>query len=121
MSEIKRILVIDDEFPIREVLVDFLGSLGYDVRTAVNGQEGLDVFKSKHFDVAIIDISMPVMDGIECSREIKKMEPDFPIVIISGFMKQYSKEEIQEIGIQDILDKPLDILKLHSVLMKYIN
>ena len=116
----RKILIIDDEYDIREMLSDFLELKGYKVILANNGKEGIELFKKSIPDAAIIDIKMPIMNGIESARRMKKINPDFPILIMTGVLEQYSKEEIFNIGVNDLVLKPLDILQIERLLRKYL-
>lgn len=79
-----RVLVCDDEEPIREALETFLTGEGYGVSLAEDGQKALDEFKKGEYDVVFMDIKMPGIDGIECMREMKKIKPGIKVVIITG-------------------------------------
>jgi two-component system cell cycle response regulator DivK len=117
----RRLLIIDDDSEIRELLVDFLGMLGYEVITAKNGQEGLDAYLSGEFDAAFIDIRMPVMDGLQCARQIKADNPDFTIIIMTGLLKEYSREQIFAAGINELIEKPFNLDNIEQILSKYLN
>jgi CheY-like chemotaxis protein len=80
----KRILVIDDEDLIREVIREMLEPEGYVVLTAANGKEGLRLFHKELPDLIITDIFMPEMEGLETIRELRRHSPDVKIVAISG-------------------------------------
>ncbi len=121
MAVKKHILVIDDEFEIREMLIDFLSFRGYDVSVASDGKAGLELFRNQNFDAAIIDVKMPVMSGIECARIIKKINPKFPIMMITGHIESFSRNEIEELEVEDLLWKPLDILEIEKILQNYFN
>jgi signal transduction histidine kinase len=110
------ILVIDDEYQNREMLSDFLSIKGYDIITAENGLEGLNIFKKNQLFAAIIDIKMPIMNGIECAIEIKKIDPDFPIIIVTGHVDVDYRIQIKSIGLEHLLIKPLNINDIHEVL-----
>ena len=81
MNPIANILVIDDEKGLRDWLSFELGQQGYIVVTAQNGKEGIEKIKKEKFDVAIIDIKMPEMDGITALSQIKKIDPNIEIII----------------------------------------
>ena len=117
----QRILIVDDEYDIREMLIDFLKMTGYEVVTAVNGEEGFNLFQKQKFDAAILDIKMPKMNGIECARKIKKIKPDFPILMMTGVLEFYSEDEIFAIGVNDLILKPLDIKEIGRILKKYFS
>ena len=79
------ILVIDDEEVMREVLEALLAREGYDVRLAVNGMEGLELARSHAFDAAVVDVMMPGIDGLSVLDELKAMDEDLPVVMVTAF------------------------------------
>lgn len=79
-----RVLIIDDEEDIRDVLYDVLIHAGFDVNVASTGDEGIDELRSKPADVIVTDIIMPEKDGVTTIREIRKEFPDAKIIAISG-------------------------------------
>ena len=114
-----RVLVVDDEYDIRELFVDIITGLGHEIETAKNGKEGLNLFKSQSFDIAFIDIKMPVMDGLQCARKIKELNPAFPIVMMTGVLQEYSREQIFAAGVNHLMEKPLFLSEIKEVLQKY--
>jgi PAS domain S-box-containing protein len=80
----KKILVIDDEAPIREYSEVVLKASGYDVSTVENGLNGLKLFRKIHQDLILVDLRMPEMDGLTVISEIRRTDPDVPIIVISG-------------------------------------
>lgn len=83
-----QLLVVDDEEEIREALSRHFRFLGYDVTTVCNGQEALDLLAVKRVDVVISDIVMPVMNGVDLLRIIRKEYPMVRVVIITGYVTQ---------------------------------
>ena len=79
------ILVIDDEEIMREILETLLTREGYDVRLSANATEGLDLARSVPFDAAIVDMMMPGIDGISALDELKKIDDDMPVLMITAF------------------------------------
>jgi CheY-like chemotaxis protein len=79
------VLVIDDEEIMREILETLLTRDGYQVRLAANGAEGLALVRAMSFDAAIVDMMMPGMDGISTLDEIKKLDDDLPVLMITAF------------------------------------
>src|SRR5688572_18433009 len=79
------ILVIDDEDIMREILETLLSREGYDVRLASHAVEGLDLARSLPFDAVIVDVMMPGMDGITALDELKKLDEDLPVLMITAF------------------------------------
>lgn len=115
----KNILVVDDEFPNREMLSDFLELKGFSVVAAINGLDGLKTFKKGDFDAAIIDIKMPVMNGIDCASAIKKIDENFPIIMITGHVDSDYEENIKKVGIKHLLIKPLNINEIEKILLSF--
>ena len=93
----KRILVIDDEYQITRVLKRSLGAHRYDVRTAADGESGLDLFRDFHPDLVITDLSMPEMNGIEVCRAIRKSS-EIPIIVLSVRGEERVKVEALDAG-----------------------
>ncbi len=81
----KKVLVVDDEENIRLLFKEELEEEGYEVDTASNGLEALEKVKAAPFDIVILDIKMPVMDGIQALNAIKNMDKDQPVVLCSAY------------------------------------
>jgi len=79
-----RILVIDDELSILEVLRKILQFEGYDVVTAANGEDGLELFRQTPCDLVITDMVMPEKDGLQTILDLRKEKPDLPVIAMSG-------------------------------------
>ena len=107
----KRILVIDDEFQITRVLKRSLGAHRYDVRTAADGESGLDLFRDFRPDLVITDLSMPEMGGIEVCRAIRKSS-DIPIIVLSVRGEEAVKVEALDAGADDYITKPFGMNEL---------
>ena len=107
----KRILVIDDEFQITRVLKRSLTAHRYDVRTASEGESGLDLFRDFRPDLVITDLSMPEMSGIELCREIRKTS-SVPIIVLSVRGEEQSKVEALDAGADDYITKPFGMNEL---------
>ena len=118
------ILLIDDEEVLLEVVSDDLRESGYTVTTAVSGEEGLKSFKAHEFDLVIIDLKMENMDGLEVSRQIKQMNPEIPVMILTGYGSMETAIEAIRLDLDDYLTKPVnrdDLLKKirHCLKNKY--
>ena len=107
----KRIIVIDDEFQITRVLKRSLGAHRYDVRTASDGESGLDLFRDFRPDLVITDLSMPGMGGIEVCREIRKIS-SVPIMVLSVRGEELVKVEALDAGADDYITKPFGMNEL---------
>jgi two-component system, NtrC family, response regulator PilR len=100
------ILVVDDEEIMREILETLLSREGYDVRLASHAAEGLDLARSVPFDAAILDVMMPGMDGIEALDEIKKIDEDLPVLMITAFASVENAIAAMKRGAFDYITKP---------------
>lgn len=100
-----RILVVDDEDKIREVLREYAEFQGHTVTEAADGMEAVNICKEKDFDVIIMDIMMPKLDGFSASKEIRKTK-QIPILMLSARGEEYDKLFGFELGIDDYVVKP---------------
>src|SRR6266567_9331103 len=100
------ILVVDDEEIMREILETLLTREGYDVRLASSGAEGLDMARSLPFDAAIVDIMMPGLDGIATLDELKRIDEDLAVVIITAYGSIESAIAAMKAGAFDYISKP---------------
>jgi len=107
--EKKKILVIDDEPIIREVMIFRLESMGYDVFFAEDGQEGLDAVKAKKPDLVLLDLKMPTLNGDEVAKHIKSNDEikNIPVILITASVDSVT-EIVSECGADDYLIKPFD-------------
>ncbi|MGB5979758.1 MAG: response regulator, partial [Cyclobacteriaceae bacterium] len=97
----------------------------YDIDGAKNGKQVLDKLNKTKYDVILMDINMPVMDGMECAREIRSMDDseksNVPLIAISGNARNYSMEDFKEAGFNEYLQKPLNFDELVEMVKKYTN
>ena len=100
-----RVLVVDDEKLIRDVIKEYLLLENFDVEEASNGLEAVDKVKKDDFDIIIMDIMMPKMDGYTACREIKKLK-DIPFIMLSARGEEYDKLIGFDLGIDDYVTKP---------------
>jgi CheY-like chemotaxis protein len=80
------ILIIDDDKLVREATKALLRNKGYDVKTAVDGKSGIDAVRAGAFDLVIVDLFMPDIDGLEVIKTVKRSDPNIPMIAASGFM-----------------------------------
>ena len=107
----RKILVIDDEPQITRVLRRSLLAHRYDVRTASDGESGLDLFRDFHPDLVVTDLSMPEISGIEVCREIRKIS-EIPIIVLSVRDEEKTKVEALDAGADDYITKPFGMNEL---------
>jgi DNA-binding NtrC family response regulator len=104
-----RILIVDDEVAIRKALERFLVGLKYSVHTAADGEEALDVLKSETIDLALVDLVMPRMDGVELIRRMKREQPEIVPIVLTGFGTITSAVEAMRAGAYHYLTKPFEL------------
>ena len=114
------ILAVDDESTVLALARDVLEMHGYKVLTARNGEEALRVFREHQKAVALVllDLTMPVMGGVECFRKMKELDPGVRVVISSGFSSESTAAEVLREGALEYLQKPYDIEHLARVVAK---
>jgi len=108
----KRVLVVDDERAIREIIRERLETAGYDVRTAEDGQAALQAFGESGFDVVITDLHMPGIGGLELLRRVKDAAPTAVVIVLTGYGALDSAAEALRNGCDDYLLKPLPDLEM---------
>jgi len=106
------ILIIDDEKSIRKTLTEILSYEGYKIDEAGDGEEGLKKFSEKAYDVVLCDIKMPKLDGIEFLEKSKAVNPDVPVIMISGHGNIDTAVEAVKKGAFDYISKPPDLNRL---------
>lgn len=106
------ILIIDDEKAIRKTLTEILSYEGYKIDEASDGEEGLKKFSEKTYDVVLCDIKMPKLDGIEFLDKSKLVNPDVPVIMISGHGNIDTAVEAVKKGAYDYISKPPDLNRL---------
>jgi len=114
------VLAVDDESTVLALARDVLEMHGYKVLTARNGEEALRVFREHQASVALVllDLTMPVMGGVECFRKMKELDPHVRVVISSGFSSESTASEVLREGALDYLQKPYDIEHLARIVAK---
>ena len=116
-----RLLVIDDGAENRELLTIVLNDLGLEVETAENGAIGVDMAKSKHYDVILSDIQMPVMDGYETVKVMREIGQNQPIIALTANAMKGYEQRVIDAGFSHYMTKPIDIDALTALLAKLLN
>lgn len=110
--ETKKVLIAEDSSVIQNLTKKILQIQNYKISSAKNGVQVLKMLEKEYFDVILMDINMPQMDGMECARNIRALEDSqksqIPIVAITGNAKNYSMDEFKDAGINEYLQKPLN-------------
>lgn len=125
MNKPKQILVGEDSSIIINLTKNVLAFENYQMKAAKNGKQVLELLEKEHFDLILMDIGMPVMDGIECTKQIRAMndpiKSKLPIIAITGNANNYTTEEFRRFGFDDLIQKPLDYDKLLATVKRYLN
>lgn len=111
-----KILVVDDNENIRDMLDDFLTFEGHKPVLAKDGKEALKLFSEQDFDMVITDLGMPGMSGWELSKQIKQRKPQIPIVIITGWGAQLGAEDLKKNEVELLLSKPFSLDQVKQVI-----
>lgn len=117
-QEKSRILIVDDEPGMREFLEIMLEKEGYTVETTADGRKAVEKIESKPFDLAIVDIQMPVMNGIEVLKRINEKKTDTTAIMITAFASHETAIEAMKLGAYDYITKPFKIDEIKLVIRK---
>lgn len=119
----KTILIVEDEELLSKMLEKILNKLGYNVLKAVNGKEGLDVFREKYLEIdgVILDMNMPVMSGKTAFLEMKKIDRDIKAILSTGSGTNEDTDIILNLGVKELLSKPYHLSELELKLKSVIN
>jgi DNA-binding NtrC family response regulator len=112
MTAAPRILIVDDEERFRLTLAKLLKVRELDVTTLGSGPEALEALKQEQYDVIVLDVRMPGMDGIETLAEIKKLNPNIEVIILTGHASVDAAVDIMKLGGYDYLLKPCSVEEL---------
>lgn len=107
-----RLLVVDDEVDTCANLSDILTDLGYQVDVAYDGHSALELVKQNTYDVALLDLKMPGMDGLELYRRIKQLQSGTVAIVVTAFASSHTASEALTAGAWQILPKPVELSKL---------
>lgn len=108
----RAVLVVDDEFSIRNLLYEFFSKEGYGVRLAENGRQALELIEKESFEVCLVDLKLPGVDGMEVVRAIHRLNPDIPVIMMTGYPTFNSVMEALRQGIYDYVVKPFKVSEL---------
>lgn len=114
----KKILLVDDEANVIKVFSDVLGRESYIVKGVENGSEAIKAIEEETFDLALVDLRMPCMDGIEVLENIKKIKPHLPVIIYTGYGSITTAVESMRKKAADYLNKPFSPEELKSSIKK---
>ena len=116
-----QVLVIDDDAVVGRSFDRVLSEKGYEVSTALSGEEALETINETNFDVVFTDIKMPGMDGLEVTERIKARCPWTPVVVITGYGTDDNEAKASVLGASGFVRKPLTPEMIESITMKAVN
>lgn len=117
----RKVLVVEDYEFNREIIVDMLKLFGIEPDIAINGKAAVERARSNQYELILMDIRMPVMDGYQASQEIRKIPDHKPLIIaLTASSALREKDKFNEIGMDDFLIKPIELNELENTLKKYL-
>jgi DNA-binding NtrC family response regulator len=119
MRSKRSILIVDDELGVRESLRMILKPY-YDIYTAPDGEEALNIIKERKFHLITLDLNMPKLSGIETLRETRKIDPEVPVIIITGYETQKDEEEALLYGVRDFISKPFNASEIITMIKEML-
>ena len=117
----KELLVVDDQPGIRLLLTDILMNAGYEVTTASDGREAVDLLGERQFALVMLDYKLPLIDGLGVLEKIKEMEQSVPTIVMSGLVEKIETELKEFPHVKQILAKPFNIEDIPVIVEKAIN
>jgi len=107
-----KLLVIDDEEGIRNLLDTLLSRKGYAVVLADGGRKGLELLRREHPDVVVLDLKMPEMDGLAVLRQIRRLDPKQPVIILTGSATPGTEQQVQALGVTEYVENKFSLHRL---------
>ena len=121
------VLIVDDEELVRDVWDRFLSRQGYMVLQSETGEEALELFnqQNENIDLVILDLNMPGIGGIQCLHEMRKINPDTPVMVTSGYILEDKSISLNKLGVAGFIQKPINFSsymeKIRQVIDRKIN
>jgi YesN/AraC family two-component response regulator len=109
MAEKERILIVDDEESVREMVYKIVNQIGYEAVTAKNGREALEILRDTPSSIMITDIKMPEMDGLELIKSTRAEFPDTHIICMTSYGTSYPYTDLVALGAADYITKPFTV------------
>lgn len=121
MAEKSSILVVDDEEALRTVLSSELENEGYTIASAGDGDDAINILRDRTFDLVLLDIKMPRVDGFEVLRFIKERFPSTKVIMLTGFADLKNAIESKKLGAEDFVSKPYDLVDLLTTIERVLS
>ena len=117
-----KILIVDDEEKIRNMIVKYAVHEGFQTEEACNGQIAVDLCEKNDYDLVVMDIMMPELDGFSAVKEIKQFKPDLPFIMLSALGEEFDRIHGFDVGVDDYVIKPFSckelMMRIHAILKR---
>ncbi|MBR4446478.1 MAG: response regulator transcription factor [Solobacterium sp.] len=117
-----KILITDDEAKIREMIAKYAVHEGFETEEACDGMEAVEKCAANSYDLIIMDIMMPNLDGFSAVKEIRKNDPDVPVIMLSALGQEYDRVHGFDVGVDDYVVKPFSskelMMRIHAILKR---
>lgn len=120
-KRMEHILLVDDEPDLLAVNSKLLGTLGFEVSTTTSGADAVERIQGQEIDLVVLDMMMPVMDGVETLRQIRDRVPHQKVVILSAYAEDEQVLDVKALGISAYLKKPFELAKMSAVLREVLD
>lgn len=114
------LLIVDDQVGVRRLISEALLEKGYLVDQAASGREALEILKKKKYHLIILDVKMPGMSGLETLHELRKIDRNVPVVLMTAYEELDILEEAGKLGVEHYLCKPFDLNELRTLTEQFI-
>ena len=117
-----KILIVDDEIKIREMIAKYARHEGFETEEAQDGMEAVELCEKNDYDLVVMDIMMPNLDGFSAVKEIKKFKPELPFIMLSALGEEYDRIHGFDVGVDDYVVKPFSskelMMRIHAILKR---
>jgi len=120
MLNLNKILIVEDNLTNQLVLLGLLEDHAKEIDVANNGKEAVDMFESGKYELILMDLQMPIMDGYKATKIIREIDKDIPIIALSANVMKDEIEKTKTAGMNEHLAKPIDVEKLFATLSRYV-
>jgi len=104
-----KVLIVDDEKDFLDIMAERMGARGVEVSTTTSAENALNMVRKETYDVVIMDLMMPEMDGFKALKLFKETRPDLPIILLTANVPEEKCIEAIELGAMDVIEKPADL------------
>ena len=116
-----KILLAEDNEINQEIIIGLLENSGIIIDIANNGKEAIEKFKVSNYELILMDLQMPIMDGYEATKIIRELDSNVPLIALTANAMKEDEQRTKLIGMNEHLNKPIDIEKLYKILLQYIS